>query len=264
VLKGFLEIDRRFRLGRNPPHNKNIVDKAIQFVTSITGYTFRDSALLMEALTHASYFNEVTGAPVKYGENLYCDNERLEFLGDAVIGLVVARTLMERFRDASEGLLSRWRSELVSRKTLAEIAVSMSLGTYILLGKGENSTGGTEKRSILAAVFESLVGAIYLDGGLDVVTTLLMRFYEPLFAIVALPGTRANGLDSKTLLQEKTQALFRCIPSYQIVKSWGPEHNKSFHVQVVINEKSVCEGMGRSKKEAEQAAARVALEIIGF
>lgn len=239
------------------------ISTAIRSVESLASYSFRDPATLVEALTHSSYFNETSLSP---GAVSPSDNERLEFLGDAVIGLVVARALMERFRSASEGLLSKWRSQLVSRKTLAEIAQRLGLGAYVLLGKGELATGGAEKRSILSAAFEAVVAALYLDGGIEAATQFLERVYQPLFHELQTSASQNRGqlVDSKTLLQERSQAFYRIAPSYRVVEAWGPEHEKFFRVEIAINGKAVADGYGRSKKEAEQNAARVALELLGF
>lgn len=193
------------------------------------------------------------------------DNERLEFLGDAVIGLVVAKNLMELFPEAAEGKLSRWRSSLVSRKTLAEIAMQLNLGSLVLLGRGERQTGGSEKRSILAAVLESVVGAIFRDGGIAPANDFLVRIYAPLFEMLSQGDEQLFRLmDKKTHLQEKTQSVFKSAPLYRLISAWGPEHEKFFRVEIVIDGKVVAHGDGRSKKDAEQQAASLALEILGF
>ncbi|MCB0403679.1 MAG: ribonuclease III [Bdellovibrionales bacterium] len=229
-------------------------------VETLLGYAFLSRSILLQAMTHSSYANELANnaSPV-----LLENNERLEFLGDAVIGLIVARALMERFPDASEGRLSRWRSSLVSRKTLAAIAADLGVGDHLLLGRGELRTGGNEKRSILAAALEALVGALYVDGGIDVAGEFLMTIYEPWFSSLHEGDeTMFKLMDKKTHLQERTQSIFRCTPIYQIVDSWGPEHEKIFRVEIIINEKVVAQGDGRSKKDAEQQAAGLALEIL--
>lgn len=191
------------------------------------------------------------------------DNERLEFLGDAVIGLAVARQLMELFPEASEGKLSRWRSSLVSRKTLAEIAIELRLGDYLMLGRGERRTGGAEKRSILAAALEALVGAVYLDGGIDAAAGFLNRIYRNWFdSLLSGDDHSLRMLDRKTSLQEKTQQLYRTTPEYRLVGSWGAEHEKHFRVEILIAGQVVATGDGRSKKEAEQQAASAALSAM--
>jgi ribonuclease III len=169
------------------------------------------------------------------------------------------------FPDASEGKLSRWRSSLVSRKTLAEIALHLGLGDLVLLGRGERQTGGAEKRSILAAVLEALVGAIYLDGGLEAVATFLINVYRPLFAeLESGDDSMLKLMDKKTHLQERTQSLYKAAPLYRLVEAWGPEHEKVFRVEIIIDGRVVARGDGRSKKDAEQQAASIALELLGF
>lgn len=225
-------------------------------------HRFNDEALLLQAVTHSSFFNEKNSQKAQ----IEADNERLEFLGDAVIGLVVAQSLMQQFPNASEGKLSRWRSSLVSRKTLAEIALSLGMNDWILLGRGERRAGGAVKVSILAGVFEAVVGALYLDGGLDKAFQFLKDSYAPwLTALTELKESEARKLfDMKTHLQEKTQELYRTVPTYKLVDTWGPEHEKIFKVEIQIIGRSVAHGEGRSKKEAEQKAAQTALEILGF
>jgi ribonuclease III len=231
-------------------------------VETIVGHQFHSQDLLFQSLTHSSYSNEHSlddsaRPPLP-------DNERLEFFGDAVIGLVVARTLMELFPDACEGRLSRWRSSLVSRKTLADIAIEMDLGDCILLGKGELRTGGAEKKSILAGTLEALVGALYLDAGIERTTAFLDSVYEPYFEALARGDDRhARVLDKKTHLQERTQSLYKTTPIYRLVEAWGLEHEKHFRVEIEIDGKVVAKGDGRSKKDAEQEAAGAALEILG-
>jgi ribonuclease III len=230
----------------------------LEQVQTLLQYTFRDPDLIREALTHSSFSNEDR----KLNPQLepFADNERLEFLGDAVIGLVVAQLLMERFREASEGKLSRWRSYLVSRRHLAEIAAGLQVGDLILLGQGEKRTGGAEKRSILAAVLESLVGAVYFDGGLAAVEPLLRRwFHGALEQLSGDPTAPVPSQDHKTYLQEVTQSLYKSTPLYRLVDSWGPEHEKIFRVEIQVGGQFLGVGVGKSKKEAEQNAAHVAL-----
>jgi ribonuclease III len=218
-------------------------------------------------MTHSSYSNECAGlrndasAPAPPLE----DNERLEFLGDAVIGLVIAQTLMELFPNASEGKLSRWRSNLVSRKTLAEIALGLGLGDFVFLGRGEVRTGGAEKRSILAAVLEAIIGALYLDGGMEKASFFLMKIYRPWLSSLTNGDENVfKMMDKKTHLQEKTQSLYKAAPVYRLVEAWGPEHEKTFRVEILIEGKIVATGDGKSKKEAEQQAASQALELMGL
>jgi ribonuclease-3 len=237
-----------------------ISDEDLEAVEQILDHRFRSRDLLVQALTHSSYSNEkALEAP-----SVLTNNERLEFLGDAVLGLVVANELMARFPEASEGKLSRWRSNLVSRKTLAEIALQMGIGDYLLLGKGEKRTGGAGKGSILAASLEALVGAMYLDTGLESVNSLLVKLFQRWFdSLQQGDEDFVREMDTKTHLQERTQMLYKSIPQYRLVKSWGPEHEKQFRVEILIKGKLVASGEGKSKKEAEQHAAREALEKLG-
>jgi ribonuclease-3 len=236
---------------------------------AISGYRFRHPGYLEEALTHSSYANELNASSDKPLPN----NERFEFLGDAVIGLVVAQLLMERYPEASEGRLSRWRSLLVSRRALAEIAVQYRLGESLRLGRGELRSGGAEKRSLLAGVFEALIGAIYLDGataedpgrGLVGARAVLERWFGPWLDAVGADDRMPGPLvDRKTFLQERTQALYKVTPSYRLVESWGREHEKQFRVEIALGTRVLATGMGRSKKDAEQDAAQRALERLAL
>ena len=259
-LKGFMDSLELFKA--QDELMAELKSAVLQLSQSRLGHQFVKPELLLQALTHSSFFNERN---TKKNE-VRADNERLEFLGDAVIGLIVAQSLMNRFPKASEGKLSRWRSSLVSRKTLAEIALSLGMNDWVLLGRGEKHTGGAEKVSILAGLFEAVIGALYLEAGLEKTSQFLKEAYEPWFtALTDLKESEARKLfDMKTHLQEKTQELYRTVPTYQLVESWGPEHQKTFKVEIQIIGKSVAFGEGRSKKEAEQKAAHLALEILGF
>lgn len=216
--------------------------------------------VVREALTHSSFSNE--DRKLNPETSPMRDNERLEFLGDAVIGLVVAQLLMERFPEASEGKLSRWRSYMVSRRHLAELAYDLGMGELILLGQGERRTGGAEKRSILAAAFEAMIGAVYLDGGLAVTTELLRRLFDAPILAMSLGTHLSPSLDNKTYLQEVTQSLYKSTPLYRMIDSWGPEHEKTFRVEIHVDGRYVGTGDGKSKKEAEQSAASLALQWI--
>lgn len=223
-------------------------------VELILGHSFREPQLLEEALTHSSFSNE------KQGEGIaVSDNERLEFLGDAVIGLVVAELLMQAYPEAAEGNLSRWRSALVSRRALAEIAAELGLGACLRFGIGESRTGGSEKRSILAGALESITGALYKDAGLDVCRIFLERMFLPWVARIGKEAV-VTVHDNKTQLQEVVYLYFRQVPVYRLVDSWGPEHSKMFRVSVTVDGLGQHFGEGRSKKEAEQIAAGFALE----
>lgn len=213
------------------------------------GLRFSDVSLLQRALTHASYFNENPQAGLE-------DNERLEFLGDAVLDFVSAEWLYHRFPELPEGNLTRLRASLVRTETLAEFARARSLGSCLLLGHGEEENGGRDRDSILCAAFEAVVGAIYLDQGL----TVTREYVEPLF-LPAAERILAEELDkdSKSLLQEWSQAELGLTPVYHTVETRGPDHEKEFTIHVLIGEEVYGEGVGPNKQTAAQRAAREAL-----
>jgi ribonuclease-3 len=209
-----------------------------------------DTALA--AITHKSFVNEHRGEPLQ-------DNERLEFLGDAVLNLAVSQRLMERFPGAREGELSKIRAAVVDEPGLAFIARELDLGAVLRLGRGEELTGGREKSSLLADAVEAVVAALYLGGGLDPVLALIDRFLGDAFARAAA-GTLDR--DYKTQLQELAQSRMRASPRYRVVAEHGPDHSKTFEVELEIGGESVGRGSGRSKKDAEQAAAKLALDVL--
>ncbi len=213
---------------------------------------FPDSALALSALTHKSYVNE-------HKEHATPHNERLEFLGDAVVDLAISHRLMERFPSASEGELSRLRALIVNEDGLAKVARTCGLGELLLLGKGEERTGGRTKSSVLADALEAVLGAIYLAGGLVAVLELVDRLFAESLAGVA---SGRNGLDYKTRLQEEAQTRVKAPPRYRVIAETGPDHEKVFEVEVFIAEELYARASGRSKKEAEQAAAQKALELL--
>lgn len=214
------------------------------------GYFFSDPGLLDMALTHRSFINENVAFRLR-------DNERLEFLGDAVLDLCISDLLMRRYPDFNEGKLSRMRSVLVNEFPLAELGRKYSLGEYLRLGRGEEVSGGRAKTSILANAFEALVAAIYLDGGFDLTLSMMERIFEPM-----LEQGESEMLfrDFKTQLQEVSQEIFKTIPKYSLIDERGPDHDKTFVVQLAISNRILTTGTGKSKKEAEQAAARRALQ----
>jgi ribonuclease-3 len=212
------------------------------------GRAFRDPALLVEALTHRSYQNEHPEEPAH--------NERLEFLGDAVLGMIVAEALMRLAPDASEGQLTQRRAALVNERTLAGVAAELGLGGALRLGRGEEKNNGREKPSILADAVEAVVGAVFLDGGLDAARDVVRRL---LGAALDAAANGAVGADEKTALQERLQAAGAGTPSYRVVATSGPEHLKEFEVEITLNDAVIGRGRGRSKKEAEKVAARDAL-----
>ena len=213
------------------------------------GVSFADPALALCALTHKSYVNE-------HKDHEAPHNERLEFLGDAVVDLAVSHRLMERFPEAHEGALSKMRAMAVNEEALAQVARTLKLGELLLLGKGEDRSGGREKSSVLADAFEAVIGAVYLGGGLDAALKLVDAHFAPL--LEPANGGVAGG-DHKTRLQELVQSRRQPAPRYRIVAQTGPEHLKEFEVEVEIGDQVLGRAKGRSKKEAEQAAARAAL-----
>lgn len=221
-------------------------------------YSFKDPEILKLALRHKSHANESRRQGLPKEDFVSLHNERLEFLGDSVLGLVMSDFLCEKFPLADEGRLSKMRSILVKEETLAHVARSISLGEFLLLGKGEENTQGRAKDSILSSGYEAILGAIYLDGGLAAVfETVRAHFATLLEEVTAL----SRQSDTKTQLQELCQARFRRSPTYKVVSEEGPDHEKMFEVMVSIEEQQRF-GKGRNKKEAEQNAARFLLEAL--
>jgi ribonuclease-3 len=216
------------------------------------GYCFRDHSLLKEALTHRSRANEVSGG--------LPDNQRLEFLGDSILGFLVGRELFLRHPDWKEGELSRLRSALVDEGNLARLARTLELGSFLDLGKGEEASGGREKKSLLADAYEALVAAIYLDGGMQSVQRVVKSQFGPLLEASAPAGLTR---DYKTELQEFTQSSLGTMPRYELLESVGPDHDRTYRVAVMVQDVVAGEGDGRSKKAAQQAAAREALTKLG-
>ena len=217
------------------------------------GYLFRQPRLLDEALTHTSYANE---AKDKAGK----DNERLEFLGDAVLALIVSEYLAESFPDSPEGELSKLKARLVSETSLAHAARRLDLGSRLRIGRGEELTQGREKSSLLADTLEAVIAAIYLDGGLEPASAFVLRtFAQDLQDLQEAEGP-AGQQDYKTRLQEWCQRRFETLPQYVTVRESGPDHQKTFEVELMVQGNVMGVGVGRSKKEAEQMAAKQALE----
>ena len=212
------------------------------------GYVFQNPALLSEALNHSSYANEHRAL----GEQ---SNERLEFLGDSVLGFVTAEFLFELHRDLPEGDLTRQRAALVCEQSLHEVAKMLDLGKYLKLGKGEDAGGGRTRPSILADATEAVFAAVYLDGGIEAASALIHR------VLLDKEGEHAEELvqDYKTALQEMVQRKSGQALSYRMVGESGPDHNKTFTAEVLLNGDGIGTGSGHSKKEAEQAAARAAI-----
>jgi ribonuclease III len=214
------------------------------------GIRFSDPAILDLALIHSSYINEKPGlAPIS--------NERLEFLGDAVLGLVIAERLYEGYPEAAEGELTRLRSALVRRETLAQMARLINLGDYLHLGIGEEAGGGRDKPVNLAGALESVIAAIYLDQGLEISRTFILKLFGPEIDKQARQGA---GTDYKSRLQETIQARHQLTPIYQLVGAVGPDHDREFTIEVRVGNTVLGRGTGKSKKAAEMEAARAALE----
>ena len=222
----------------------------IKDLEAAIGYKFKNITLLQNALTHSSYANEQWHDSLK-------SNERLEFLGDSVLGMVVAEHLYKTFPDRLEGDLTRMRADMVCEASLARIAERIELGQYLLLGHGEEQSGGRNRPSILADAVESVLAACFLDGGMDAAR----RFIET-FVLCNVPQSRLRNVDYKTALQELVQQKKNQQISYRLVGESGPDHNKSFCVEVTLNGTVVGKGTGTSKKRAEQDAARIAMETV--
>jgi len=240
-----------FSLETSPPLSSERREKLRQLEADL-GVSFEDMSLLNTALTHRSYVNE--NQTMAGG-----DNERLEFLGDAVLELCISDLLLQIHPDHTEGGLSKLRASMVNEQPLALLADTFRLGEYILLGKGEEISGGRTKPSILADAFEAILAALYLDRGFETVHRFVERIFVPLI------GTDSEDpfyRDYKTALQEICQSRFKTIPRYTLLHEYGPDHEKIFHVRLTAAAFIAATGTGRNKKEAEQAAARKALEQI--
>ena len=219
----------------------------IKELESALGYRFHNVALLQNALAHSSYANE-------RWHNSLLSNERLEFLGDSVLGMLVADYLYRNFPDRPEGELTRMRADMVCEQTLAAAANKIGIGEHLLLGHGEEQGGGRSRNSILADAMESVIAACYLDGGLDAALQVVQQFI-----LVEVPVTKLHNADYKTQLQELVQQKKNQVLSYALVGQSGPDHDKKFDVEVMLNGNVVGSGSGSSKKRAEQDAARVAI-----
>ena len=220
------------------------------------GYEFRDKGLLEHALTHRSRAHEDASGGV-------ADNESLEFLGDAVLGLVISDRLFREFPEYDEGQKSKAKALLVSAPTLARVGAQLGLGDYLLLGRGEEKTGGRQKPSLIADTFEAVVAAVYLDGGVEAADVFIERQFRGALEDVRDGRTLGGGVaDHKSRLQEWLQAHDQPLPMYVLVGTQGPDHQKVFEVEVTVGGNAVSRGEGRSKKEAEQRAASRALEVL--
>ena len=220
----------------------------IKDLEAAIGYRFDNISLLQNALTHSSYANE-------RWHNSLLSNERLEFLGDSVLGMLVAEYLFRTFPDRPEGELTRMRADMVCEKTLAGVANKIGLGGHLLLGHGEEQGGGRSRDSILADAVESVIAACFLDGGLEAALKFVQQYI-----LVEVPVSRLHNADYKTALQELVQQKKNQVLSYTLAGESGPDHDKKFDVTVSLNGTIVGMGSGRSKKRAEQDAARAAIE----
>ena len=222
----------------------------IKDLEAAIGYHFQNITLLQNALTHSSYANE-------RWHNSLMSNERLEFLGDAILGMNVAEFLFRTFPDRPEGELTRMRADMVCEKTLAAVAEKIGLGQHLLLGHGEDRLGGRKRESILADAVESVIAACYLDGGMDAARSFIERF-----VLCEVPVQKMHNVDYKTALQEKVQQKKNQVLQYTLASQSGPDHDKQFEVEVTLNGVVVGKGIGSSKKRAEQAAAKAAMEAL--
>ncbi len=214
-------------------------------------YKFKDLSLLDTALTHSSYANE-QGPGHKY-------NERLEFLGDSVLGFITADKFFHEFRDIPEGRLTKLRASTVCEEALFDFAQQIDLGSYLLLGKGEDKNGGRERASIVSDAFEAVIAAIYLDGGIEAARDFVLRF-----VMEAVEEKKISFKDYKTQLQEIIQKNPEEDLTYVLAGESGPDHDKRFEVEVHLNSNVIGKGVGRTKKQAEQEAAREALSLMGY
>ena len=222
----------------------------IKDLENAIGYRFKNITLLQNALTHSSYANETWHDSLR-------SNERLEFLGDSILGMVVAEHLFRTFPERPEGELTRMRADMVCERALAKVADRLGLGEHLLLGHGEEQGGGRARASILADAMESVIAACFLDGGMDAARKLIESFI-----LCEVPVSKLSNADYKTALQERVQQKKDQIITYRLVGESGPDHDKSFQVEVLLIGQIVGAGIGSSKKRAEQDAARAALKQI--
>ncbi len=220
--------------------------KDIEVLEDVLGYSFKNKKLLVEALTHKSFKQSY-------------DNERLEFLGDAVLDLIVGEYLFFKFKNSDEGKLSKIRASLVNEDGFDKLARSIDLGDYIYLSNAEENNGGRDKPSLLSNAFEAVIGAIYLEAGLKTAKEIAVKLLEKNYKDISLDSLFR---DFKTTLQELTQARFGLTPEYKVIASRGPDHKKEFEIAVIIEDKEYARAVGKSKKIAQQEAAKQALELL--
>ncbi len=218
------------------------------------GYKFTQKNLLIEALTHRSFRNE-------RGNEMYKDNEKLEFLGDAVVDLALSNILYRRFPKDNEGSLSKKRASLVNEDSLSDLALHLQLDKFLRLGKGEKQSGGLKKPRLLASALEGVFGAMFLDSSYEEVEKFIVHLFESKISEMSLDVDYES--DYKTRLQERIQELYKITPVYFVDEESGPDHDKVFCVSVKMGDKVLAQGTGKSKKAADQSAARIALENLG-
>jgi len=207
-------------------------------------YTFKDKQLIIEALTHKSYKKPY-------------NNERLEFLGDAVLDLIVGEFLFHKFPNSDEGILSKTRASLVNENGFTLIAKRIHLGRYLYLSMAEENNNGREKSSLLSNAFEAIIGAIYLEGGLEVTQRIVIKLLNETHQKIDL---QSLSRDFKTALQELTQSTHGVTPTYELLRSFGPDHQKEFEIAIILHDETIATAQGKSKKEAQQKAAQIALK----
>lgn len=236
------------------PPGAQMADEQLTLLEGRIGYTFKDRSLLQQAVTHRSYLNENPSWPVGH-------NERLEFLGDAVLELVVTEYLYEHYPQHSEGEMTNWRAALVNAVTLSGITAEFDLNPHLLLSRGEARDTGRARQYILANAIEALIGAMYLDGGYDPCKSFIGRF-----VLTHLPDIISKKLyrDAKSLLQEEAQERIGVTPTYRVMEEWGPDHARQFKIGVYLGKEPAGEGQGQSKQDAQQAAAEDALRNKGW
>jgi ribonuclease III len=233
------------------PENDPLAAESLARLEAQLGYQFQDKSLLVRALTHRSFVNEHEGLGIR-------SNESMEFLGDAVLGFIVSARIYDRFPDSNEGELSKIKAYLVSAVNLMVLSKKIELGSFVCLSRGEEKTGGRNKRAIVVDAYEALLGAIYLDGGIEAAGSFLERQIGGL--LHALDLHQLTYGDFKSALQEQLHDLGKSEPSYRVVDEIGPDHKKVFVVEVVVDNEVIARSSGRTKKEAQQEAARAAIE----
>jgi ribonuclease III len=228
-----------------------ISESSINSLEELLEYRFKDQNLLLQALTHRSFVNEHEGGDLR-------NNESLEFLGDAVLGFIISSRIFQHYPDLTEGELSKIKAYLVSAANLVQLAEQIRLGDFVRLSRGEEKTGGRTKRAIAVDAYEAIIGAIYLDGGVQAASDFVGRQIDGFLESLDLKQLTYG--DFKSALQEFLHNVGRPEPLYRVVDEIGPDHRKTFVVQVIIHDEVIAESSGRTKKEAQQSAARLALE----